>query len=157
MSPRVLVVGCGTLAGDDAAGPAVVARLAAEGVPDGVRLAVAPGGQGILDLLDGEPALVLVDAVAPGAAPGTVHRLTWPDARLVALRPGSTHDLGAVAALELADVLGLLPARVVAVGVELADVAPGAPLSRAVAAALPAVAAAVRGELARLAAGTAAA
>jgi hydrogenase maturation protease len=155
MSARVLVVGCGTPTGDDAAGPAVVARLEAEGVPADVRLGVAAGGHQLLDLLDGEAALVLVDAIASGAPPGRVHRIPWPDRRLASLGPGSTHDFGPMAALALAEVLGLLPARVVALGVELADATPGAPMSDVVAAAVPALAAAVRAELGTLGAAAA--
>jgi len=148
----IVIVGCGGAAGDDAAGLAVIARLRAEGgLPPGVRLHAVTSGEQLLDLLDDAAALIVVDAVASGAPPGTLHRLRWPSARLDGLRPGSTHQLGPAAALALADALGMLPPEVVALGVELDRATPAAGLGEAVAGALPALADAVRAEARRLA------
>jgi hydrogenase maturation protease len=154
MSARagIVVVGCGSAAGDDAAGLAALARLRAEGgLPAGVRLHAAGGGDALLDVVGDAAALVLVDAVASGAPPGTLHRWRWPSARLDGLRAGSTHQLGPAAALALADALGLLPPEVVALGVEVDGTRAGDGLGAAVAAALPALVAAVRAEVCRLA------
>ncbi|MFN8544659.1 MAG: hydrogenase maturation protease [Candidatus Binatia bacterium] len=140
----VRVVGCGSLHGDDAVGWVVVEAL---GPRAGVSVHRVEGGAQLLDLLDGRGSVLLVDAVRSGAAPGTVHRLAWPSSALVALRPGSTHDLGVAAALELAATLGTLPERVIAFGIEAERLDPGTGLSAAVAASVPRVVAALGAEL----------
>jgi hydrogenase maturation protease len=148
LPPPVRVVGIGSPAGDDALGWEAVARL--EGLlrpARGVELYRADSGQRLLDLLDGCGSLLLIDAVRGGGPAGALFRCVWPDARLARLRPGSTHDLGVVAALELAATLGLLPAPVVVFGMEAAEVGPAAGLSPPVAAALPALVRQVADEL----------
>ena len=74
----VLVAGVGNIfAGDDAFGVEVVQRLALRPLPDGVR--VVDFGTRAVDLAyaleDQCDALVLVDAAARGAAPGTLYVL----------------------------------------------------------------------------------
>ncbi len=130
------VVGCGSPHGDDAAGWSVIDQLDAR-VGQDVSLHRAAGGHDLLELLDGRGSLILVDAVSSGAAPGTLHRFQWPDGRMQTLRPGSTHDLGLAVALRLADVLGLLPARVVVHGIEVGRCASHEGLTIAVADVLP--------------------
>lgn len=81
MTRRVLVAGIGNIFfSDDGFGPAVAAALAVGTVPDGVQV-VDYGIRGMhlaYDLLSAVDALVLVDAVPPGApyapaaGPGTV-------------------------------------------------------------------------------------
>jgi hydrogenase maturation protease len=95
------------------------------------------GGQRILDVLDGRGTLLLVDAVGASTRPGTIHRFEWPDQRVEALRPGSTHDLQPAEALRLATALGIAPPRVVIFGIEAEsiDFQPG--LSQSVMAAVP--------------------
>lgn len=147
--------------GDDAVGP-VVAR-AVDGALAGAigRAGAGLAGPGLAgaglsgvsvieqedptDLVlswDAHDLVVVVDAVVSGAEPGTVRVLevgetpvstqTW-----AALGVGGTHAFGLAEAVELARVLGRLPERVSLVLVEAADVTPGAPLSAAVAAAVP--------------------
>jgi len=85
LKARSLVLGCGnTLYGDDGFGPAVAARLEAQGVPDGVAVMdVGTGGRKVLlNLLLSErvPLLVIVvDAVDCGRAPGEVFWLDLGD------------------------------------------------------------------------------
>lgn len=75
MSPGVLVAGIGNIfLGDDGFGVEVANRLAAETMPEGVRVADF-GVRGVhlaYELLDGYDRLVLVDAVPMGEAPGTL-------------------------------------------------------------------------------------
>lgn len=76
MDSQILVAGIGNLfLGDDGFGPEVVRRLAERGpAPGGVRI-VDYGIRGMhlaFDLLDGCAALVIVDTVATGDAPGDV-------------------------------------------------------------------------------------
>jgi len=75
---RVLVAGVGNIfLGDDAFGVAVVQRLGRCGLPEEVR--VVDFGIRMIDLtyalLDGYEAVVLVDAVPRGGAPGTLYIL----------------------------------------------------------------------------------
>jgi hydrogenase maturation protease len=95
------------------------------------------GGQRILDLLDGRGTLLLVDAMTADTTPGTIHRFEWPDQRVEALRPGSTHDLRPAEALRLAAALGTAPPRVVVFGIEVERIDPQPGLSRSVTAAVP--------------------
>jgi len=133
------VIGLGNAArGDDAAG-----LLAARAV-GGVELEGDPSA--LLDLLDGAPAATLVDAVASGAAPGTVHRFDASAEPLPAsLRSStSTHAIGLADALELARALGRLPRRVIVYGIEGAAFAAGDAVTPAVARAVEHVAAELR-------------
>lgn len=73
----VLVVGCGNLLrGDDGVGPVLVRHLWERGVPAGAR--IVDGGTAGMDVafqMRGAAQVVLVDAAATGAAPGTVFRV----------------------------------------------------------------------------------
>lgn len=141
--PLVVCVG-NALRGDDGVGPAVAQVLRERGMA-----AVVHDGEpaSLIDAWDGAAAVVLVDAVVTGADAGTVHRF---DAAAGTLRAGggaSTHGLGVAEAVELARALGRLPRRVVVIGVEGADFAPGAELSPPVTAAVAEAADAVAREL----------
>lgn len=102
----------------------------------------------LLDAWEGADAVVVVDAVASGAAPGTVHRL---DAVAEPLPPelfaASTHHLGVADAVELARALGRLPKRLVVIGIEGACWEAGEGLSTEVEAAVESAADAVREEV----------
>ena len=144
----VIAVG-NPLRADDGAGVEVVRRLAGR-VPAGVRL-IELGGDpaGLLDAWEGLGTVVVVDAVRSGGEPGTIHRLDASTEPLPA-RTGSasTHGLGLAEALELGRALGRLPARVVVVGIEVADDrTAGGKLSRPVQDAIEDAAASVLAEL----------
>lgn len=134
---------------DDAVGLEVARRLAGT-LPAGVELLEREGEPiGLIAAWEGTDAVWLVDAVSSGAAPGTVHRLDASDREL----PGevfrtSTHHVGLAEAVELARALGRLPGRTVVYGIEGGSFDVGDELTPAAAAALDAVAAAVRGEVA---------
>ena len=128
-APRVLVAGVGNLLrGDDGFGPAVVSALDAEGVlPAGVRaVEIGIGGIGLVhELMAGYDALVVVDAVDRGGAPGTLYVLEpeVPDA--TALSAQERHELAtdlhqAVPwrVLVMARAVGALPPVVRIVGCE---------------------------------------
>lgn len=108
------------LVGDDAVGCAVHERLSARRLPEAVRLELlGVGGLRLLDELDGEDALVVVDAVMLGAEPGTVHVLAWDE-----LQPPrgavTSHGIGLREAMELGRRLfpERTPSRAFLVGVE---------------------------------------
>jgi hydrogenase maturation protease len=150
---RVVVIGVGNAyRGDDGAGLATAERLAGL-VPAGVT--VVPCEQEpsrLVDAWQGASAAVVVDAVASGAEPGTVHRF---DAAAEALPTrvfrSSTHAFGVGEAIELARALGKLPERVVVYGIEGAAFAAGEGLTAPVASAVGTVVEAVVADVERLA------
>jgi hydrogenase maturation protease len=152
----ILVVGVGNaMRGDDAAGLEVTRRLRKDAEAAGVRVRELEGeGIGLLDAWAGAAAVVLVDSVRAGGAPGTIHRLDASDRPLPAglCSSTSTHALGVGEAIELARALGRLPRRLVVYGIEAGSFDTGATLSADVAAAVDRAAAAVLGEARRLAA-----
>lgn len=74
---EVLVVGCGNLLrGDDGVGPVLVRHLWERGVPDGARL--VDGGTAGMDVafqMRGARRVVIIDAAATGAQPGTIFKV----------------------------------------------------------------------------------
>jgi hydrogenase maturation protease len=131
-----MVVGVGNaLRGDDGVGLEVARRLRERADDVNVR-ALEGEGIGLLDVWSGAGAVLLVDGVRSGAAPGTLHRVDATDRRLPAELRGSTstHALGIAQAIELARTLGRLPRRLVVFGIEGSRFDTGADLSPAVAA-----------------------
>jgi hydrogenase maturation protease len=149
---RVRVVGVGNPdAGDDAVGLLAVraARSELERLA-GVEVVETGAGLHLVELLDGVEAVVVVDAVrAPrgGRAPGTIVRVEAGPQGLPAEIGSSlsSHGFGVAEAVGLAAALDGAP-RVVFLGVEIADVTAGHPLSAQVRARLPELMARVVGE-----------
>lgn len=137
----LLLLGIGNpLLGDDGAGLRLLEALRSDVARWGGRVEAVDGGtQGmaLLGYLERRRALVLLDAVALGAPPGTVHVLEG-DTLLAACTPGgqSAHEMGAGELLRAAAMIGSLPERIALVGVEPANVATGVGLSATVEAAL---------------------
>lgn len=146
MSVDVLVAGVGNIfLGDDGFGPAVIARLEDQGLPDGVEVRdYGIGGVHLAyDLADGVGALVLVDALPRDADPGTVFVLEVDDdASLAAGLDAHAMDPGAVFASLRA--LGGTPPPTYVVGCVPADVTERMELSPSVQAAVAPAAGAVR-------------
>ena len=141
--PYDLVVGLGQPdRGDDAVGPEVARTVASRRLP-GVLVVERDEPADLMDTWTGHDGVVVVDAVRSGAVPGTIHVLDAGAASApLSLRAwaatgrGGTHALGLAAVVELARALGRLPERVVVVGVEVARLDHGVPLSPDVAAAV---------------------
>ncbi|GAA3601024.1 hydrogenase maturation protease [Marihabitans asiaticum] len=138
---ELLVIGCGNiLRGDDAAGPVLVRRLHERGVPDGVR--VVDGGTAGMDVafgMRGADRVVIVDAAATGAAPGTTYRVPADQLEEVpALSTVHSHNFRWDHALSLARwLLGpLCPSDITVYLVEVEQVEAGAELGEAVQSAL---------------------
>ncbi len=146
----VLVVGLGSAdRGDDAVGGHVAREVAALADPRVVVLEHEDPTD-LIELWTTRERVVVVDATCSGAAPGTLRLLETgadhaplPEAAWARTGRGGTHAFGLAAAVELARVLRRLPARVTVVGIEAGTFEPGAPLSAAVAAAVPDAVAAV--------------
>jgi len=118
----VVVIGVGNaLRHDDAAGLRVVRSLSARARAEGIAVHEQQGEPlALLDIWQGADAVVLVDAINSGGAPGSIRRLDASSAPLPArLRgPSTTHAIGVGEAIELARALHRLPERVVLFGVE---------------------------------------
>ncbi len=74
---QTVVVGCGNLLrGDDAVGPILVRHLWEDGIPDSVT--IVDGGTAGMDVafkMRGARKVIIVDAAATGAEPGTIYRV----------------------------------------------------------------------------------
>lgn len=108
------------LVADDGVGQAVYKELGQRTLPAAVRLRLLGlGGMALLSEIDGEYLLVVVDAVAFGVAPGTVHVLNWQDLPKSGSHV-SCHGIGVREAIEVAHRLypEKAPASVWLVGVE---------------------------------------
>jgi len=125
---RLLIAGIGNIfLGDDGFGVEVAQRLARRPTPEGVRV-VDFGIRGVdlaYALLEDQDAMVLVDALPRGAAPGTLCVIE-PDLAS-ALAPGGAgsaiegHSMDPVKVLRMVGALGGRPKRVLVVGCEPAS------------------------------------
>ncbi len=147
----VRVIGIGNPdRGDDAAGCRVLAALNVD-PPSGSELSVGPADMlALLEHWTGAEAVILVDAIAPGAKPGRIVRI---DAGSAAVKPAldnfaSSHAFNLAEAIELARALDRLPPRLTVFGIEGESFAPGVALSAAVAGAIPELTRLVREEVA---------
>ncbi len=133
---QTLLAGIGSSHGDDRVAWNVLEQIAP--ISPHVEILPLADPSRLLDHLQGAEQLILIDAMQTGRAAGSVLRLTWPDALLVAASLGrSSHGMGLGAVLALADRLGKLPARVVVFGIEGGNWNQGHDLSPTVAAAVP--------------------
>jgi hydrogenase maturation protease len=135
----VLVLGLGNLLlRDDSVGLELLWRLEADTASsDGVEF-LDGGTQGIalLPWVAGRRALLILDAIALGEPPGTVHVHEGPD--LPQARPGLTaHEGNAGELLATAQLIGDLPEAIHLVGIEPDEIRTGTGLSPAVARAVP--------------------
>ena len=148
----VLVLGLGNpLLGDDGAGLALLEELAA--APDAGVEYLDGGTQGLalLGRIAGRRALLIVDAVKAGAAPGTIHALRG-TAALEWVWCGATtaHESNAGELLAAATLLGMAPAEIAIVGVEPERLEIGMGLTGAVRRALPEAVARARAVIAEM-------
>jgi len=134
----IRIIGVGNLfRADDAVGLLAAQQLKGL-VKDRAEVIEAElAGLGVLDLMSGASAVILIDAARSGQPAGTLHRLDASTDPIPGnLFPHSTHVLNAVDAIEMGRTLGLLPSRVILYGLEVSDTTAGNDLSPAVAEAL---------------------
>ncbi len=152
-SPATLVIGLGNpLRGDDGLGVRVAqmlaTQLATQALPSNVE--VIDGGTqglGIVNLMEGWPRVIVVDAADVGRPPGQFVRFTLDEAHLLGNdRHLSVHDAGLRDALLLAQALKMLPPAVIIFGMQPARLEWNNPLSQQVEAMLPKLVAAVLAE-----------
>ena len=151
----VLILGLGNiLLGDDGLGPALIEQMSQEQDEDRLsdRIEFLDGGtQGLalLGHLSGREAIIIVDALAMGAPPGTTKLLNFTEVfQMGASHANTSHEGNAGELLAVAKVLDELPDRVFIVGVEPESIATGYGLSESVRKALPIAASRVRDLLA---------
>jgi hydrogenase maturation protease len=103
------VIGIGSPRGDDRVGWCVADALARQPrAADARILKLDRPGAALLDALAGRRRVVIVDAAATGAAPGTLYRVSLPDLAEIPAA-ASSHGFGLAQALELGRGLGVLP------------------------------------------------
>lgn len=134
---RVLVIGLGNRYRSDDGVGRIVAELLRRDCPQEVEVREESGeGAALMDAWKDASAVILVDAVQSGAAPGTIHRL---DATHTPVPSRffhySTHAFSVAEAVELARALDQLPPRLLLYGIEGGNFASGEELSPEVAAA----------------------
>jgi Ni,Fe-hydrogenase maturation factor len=156
-APRLFVIGCGNaMAGDDSFGVEFVRRLsdAAKGESECTFLAASNAGPELLDIFQQADVVLFADAVsfvsirdgvAGGSWPaGTLHLVplprhggqAWAGMESRGLATLSNHGWSLGETLRLAETLGRRLPQLLLLGVELEDVAPGAPRSHVVESAL---------------------
>ena len=129
MSQRILVAGIGNIfCGDDGFGVEVAQQLARREWPAGVRV-VDFGIRGFdlaYAMIDGPAVTILVDAVSRGAAPGTLFLIEPQPEDLPAVEGPAidSHSMTPLRVLQLVQMLGGHPGRVLVVGCEPAHLEP---------------------------------
>ena len=103
-----LLIGVGNpFRGDDGVGSVVIRRLRGQKLPGFTIMEETGDGAELLDAWKGAPAVILVDAVQSGAAPGTIHRIDATTEKLPKwFSHCSTHAFGVAEAIELARTMG---------------------------------------------------
>jgi hydrogenase maturation protease len=127
-----VIVGVGSPHGDDQLGWLAIDRLRPR-LSSGTSAEKVHGGVEILEILEGHDAAVIIDSARPAGLPGTRRVFTWPCPELAQVASVSTHSLGVVEALNLAETIGSLPRCVRIHTIEAHDTSPGAQLSASVA------------------------
>jgi hydrogenase maturation protein HypF len=123
----IRIIGIGSPFGDDATG-LLAAQILANAPPPNCEVIVADRpGVTLVELMEGAEAVILIDAVRSGAAPGTIHELSFDDLGQRDAHLVSSHDLDIVTAVQLARQLGRAPDRALAIGLEVAAVDPRRP------------------------------
>lgn len=131
MSTSPLVIGVGNEhRGDDAAGIEVLRKLTSS------RVEKVTDCSNLLDIWDGEPSVIVVDAMRSGRAAGTVIELDGLSQAFPTKAFPSTHSFGLAEAIELGRILGRLPESLTVYGIEAAALQPGDEMTPAVEAAV---------------------
>lgn len=122
-APSLRIIGIGSPFGDDTLGFQAI-ELLREDIelfpPDTELLALDRPGSTLIPMLENSKTVVIIDAMQSGQPAGTVQRLELPDLIAEKNMP-SSHNLGVAESLALADVLGVIPERLLVYGIEAGD------------------------------------
>jgi hydrogenase maturation protease len=115
-----LIIGIGNeYRSDDAVGLVVARAIQARRLPQVSILEATGEGTALFEVWKEADNVILIDAVTSQAPAGTIHQL---DAQAGPISPSffalSTHAFGVAEAIELARILGNLPARLIVYGIE---------------------------------------
>lgn len=124
-----VVVGLGSPHGDDRAGWDIIDRLAARSE---IAVAKARDGVDLLQMFAEREHVLVIDAAVPRGNPGRLNRFRWPDSDLNGVTASSTHALGLVDALRLAEAIGRAPRRLTIITIEAKEFSPCSSLSEEV-------------------------
>jgi hydrogenase maturation protease len=127
-----LILGLGSPHGDDQLGWVAIDLLWPR-LPSGTSAHKIRGGVELIECLGGHEAAVVIDAASPAGRPGSIRFFTWPCPELGHRILLSSHGLGLVEAIQLAEALGRLPHHVRIYTIEAEHISPGAPLGQDVA------------------------
>jgi hydrogenase maturation protease len=111
------ILGIGSPFGADRLGWHAVELLQRLRSPDWELIKLDRPGSDLIRYIEHQQDVVILDAVQAGQTPGRAMRLEMEDLRLAACRT-SSHGLGVADALEMAAQLGLLPQRLLLIGLE---------------------------------------
>jgi hydrogenase maturation protease len=146
-----LILGVGNiLLRDEGVGVRVIERMRDLALPADVELADGgTSGADLVDVLADRERVVVVDAVAADAEPGTVLRFSGDELVGQSVVPISLHQFGLVDSLLMARQLGCAPKEVIVFGIKPKDISPGLELSDKIEALVPKVIELVLAEIAR--------
>jgi hydrogenase maturation protease len=118
--PRILIIGVGSQERrDDGVGLLVARAMTAKNLAHTTILEESGEGGALLEAWKEAHAVILVDAVSSGAAPGTLHRFDAHTGSIPAkFFRFSSHTFGVAEAIELARALNQLPSRLIVFGIE---------------------------------------
>lgn len=136
-APRTVVLGLGNmLMADDGVGLAALARLRDEWClpPDVELVDGGTWGMNLLHVVEGAERLLIFDAISLGRVPGELIRLDRDDIPRFLLQKVSPHQVDLREILALAELRGMLPRRLVALGVQPGRIEMSTELTPAVAA-----------------------
>lgn len=144
-----MILGLGNLiCRDDGVGPLMVERLAAGWEP-AAGAELADGGTlglSLMPLVERAESLLLIDAIAADAPPGTLVRLAGEEVGPAVTHRLSPHQIGVADLLDGLRLIDRLPSRVVLLGLVPASLGLGVGLTDEVAVGLPALEGAVLAE-----------
>ncbi len=145
MNTLILALG-NPLRGDDGVGAAVLQALQEKNLPNATLMDGGTAGLETVLLLEGADCAIIIDAADMGEAPGTWRRFSPDQVRMEArdmhLR-GTLHYAGLSEALALGAAMNMLPPEILIFGIQPEEIGWEIGLSTAVAAAVPAVCAAI--------------
>jgi hydrogenase maturation protease len=131
-----LVAGLGSPHGDDQIGWLVAQRLD-ELAAGSVRVVLLSNPIDLLNVLDGTPRLIVIDACRGIGPIGACHRWLWPTEELAATRASGTHAVSLEEVLRMARQLACLPAYVSVWGIEGQSFSPSDELAPELAGGIP--------------------
>ena len=136
---------------DDGLGICVARELRRRGL-EGVDVREHSGeASGLIELLRGTSAAILIDAISSGKPPGTIHRFDTARGRISpAFFKFSTHGFGVSEGIETARALGCLPPLAILFGIEGETFNQGIGLSDAVVRNVPSLLLLIESEIEQL-------